>query len=704
MDDLRIALLIAGIVVVAAIYVFARTSRRKAARRRGGSDRVAWESHDGIASDLDESARLDLRAPEDGAGAAADVGGLGGMYAPRRETSDAELSVDVNILAGLRARTRAPGTARSRSRLHRPFVTRTGDRLGGRRRGAVGGCAAAESIAVTCRPALNLTLVAKQSTSRRGVWMFRAEGFRPGLMQLTTWRSDTARPSSSARQHGRARVLDPDALPDMELRVSWVHEYSAESASAFKIRMPGGQPSPRATYRCDAVRRHRSTLTAQPRTLRETVAEILAGTALNCTGSFRVGSRLAGGELMPSGPAPRPAPRRVTMISSSEFAARLLLLRLDRPEIEDPEYDHLFRELVKLEERYPELSTPDSPTQRVAGGVADAFAEVEHVVPLLSLDSIHEEAELRDFCRRMERELGTTVIEYSLEPKYDGLSVELVYDDGVFSRGSTRGNGRIGEDITANLRTIGSLPLRLTGRNVPERLAVRGEAVYPIADFQRMNRELTAEGKEPFKNPRNAAAGALRQLDSRIARSRPLALFAYDILLHWNGDGKGAETQRRYLERRSRGSASGGRSSAESKQSRASRVGPRARLARKDHSPTIENLESATPSQSCRIIERRGVKVNRVAYQRELGERSRKPARWAGPQVVCSEEEDRAPWTIASGRFANGKVTPFVHLRPVLRRGDGEPRHPAQRGFPLQQDAGRGVEPVQRAGEVQSPR
>ena len=194
---------------------------------------------------------------------------------------------------------------------------------------------------------------------------------------------------------------------------------------------------------------------------------------------------------------------------------------LDEPEIENPEYDHLFRELVKLEEQYPELATSDSPTQRVAGGVADAFAEVEHVVPLLSLDSIHEEAELRDFCRRMERELGTPSIEYSLEPKYDGLSVELVYNDGVFSRGSTRGNGRIGEDITANLRTIGSLPLRLTGRNVPERLAVRGEAVYPIADFERMNRELAAEGKEPFKNPRNAAAGALRQLDSRIARSRP---------------------------------------------------------------------------------------------------------------------------------------------------------------------------------------
>ena len=191
---------------------------------------------------------------------------------------------------------------------------------------------------------------------------------------------------------------------------------------------------------------------------------------------------------------------------------------LDDPEIEDARYDRLFRELEALERDHPELVTADSPTQRVGGGVADGFPEVEHVAPLLSLDSIQEEVELREFCARMERELARASVEYSLEPKYDGLSVELVYEDGVFDRGSTRGDGRIGEDITANLRTIGSLPLRLAGSNVPERLAVRGEVVYPVADFQRMNRELAVDGKEPFKNPRNAAAGALRQLDSRIAR------------------------------------------------------------------------------------------------------------------------------------------------------------------------------------------
>ena len=340
---------------------------------------------------------------------------------------------------------------------------------------------------------------------------------------------------------------------------------------------------------------------------------------------------------------------------------------LDEPEIENPEYDHLFRELVKLEEQYPELATSDSPTQRVAGGVADAFAEVEHVVPLLSLDSIHEEAELRDFCRRMERELGTPSIEYSLEPKYDGLSVELVYNDGVFSRGSTRGNGRIGEDITANLRTIGSLPLRLTGRNVPERLAVRGEAVYPIADFERMNRELAAEGKEPFKNPRNAAAGALRQLDSRIARSRPLALYGYDILLWESKTGKAPETQAEVLATFA---------------DLGFRVAPPHRVDAGRHGETAwaesgrsvddilayhRNLERARDRLS---VELDGVvvKVNRLADQRELGERSRSP-RWAVAFKFAPRQEETELVDIVVQVGRTGKLTPVAHLRPVLVSG-----------------------------------
>ena len=340
---------------------------------------------------------------------------------------------------------------------------------------------------------------------------------------------------------------------------------------------------------------------------------------------------------------------------------------LDNPDIEDSEYDHLFRELENLEQRYPALVTPDSPTRRVGGGVADAFAEVEHVAPLLSLDSIHDETELREFCARMERELGSTSIKYSLEPKYDGLSVELVYDEGAFSRGSTRGNGRIGEDITANLRTIGSLPLRLAATDVPAGLAVRGEAVFPISDFERMNRELAAEGKEPFKNPRNAAAGALRQLDSRIARSRPLALFAYDILLWESETGKAPETQTEVLETLARL----GFRVALGQQLEASRPAQIPWASCGDSAEDIlayhRDLENARDRLS---VELDGVvvKVNRVADQRELGERSRSP-RWAVAFKFAPRQEETELVDIVVQVGRTGKLTPVAHLRPVLVSG-----------------------------------
>ena len=340
---------------------------------------------------------------------------------------------------------------------------------------------------------------------------------------------------------------------------------------------------------------------------------------------------------------------------------------LDDPEIEDSEYDGLFRELLVLEEKYPSLATPDSPTQRVGGGVSDAFVEVEHVAPLLSLDSIQEESELRDFCKRMERELGRESVEYSLEPKYDGLSVELVYDEGVFSRGSTRGNGRSGEDITANLRTIGSLPLRLAGPNVPERLAVRGEAVFPIDDFERMNRELAAEGKEPFKNPRNAAAGALRQLDSGLARSRPLSLYGYDILL-WESDTNDApETQGDVLDTLS---------------GLGFRVAPRRPLdgdgadrtawySRGSSADDILAYHRALVNVRDRLaVELDGavVKFDRLADQRELGERSRSP-RWAVAFKFAPRQEETELNDIVVQVGRTGKLTPVALLRPVLVSG-----------------------------------
>ena len=373
---------------------------------------------------------------------------------------------------------------------------------------------------------------------------------------------------------------------------------------------------------------------------------------------------------------------------------------LDKPEIEDAEYDGLFRELQELERRHPTLVTPDSPSQRVAGGVADGFAEVEHVAPLLSLDSIHEESELREFCTRVEREIGRESIEYSLEPKFDGLSVELVYESGVFVRGSTRGNGRIGEDITANLRTIGALPLKLAGANVPERLAVRGEAVFPVADFERMNRELTATGKEPFKNPRNAAAGALRQLDSHVARSRPLTLLAYDILAWESTAGDAPTTQSDVLATLD----TFGFRVAPEKQLGSVGSTETAWTARGDSVEEVLAYHRALEQLRDRLaVELDGavVKINRLSDQRELGERSRSP-RWAVALKFAprQEETDLLDIVVQVGR--TGKLTPVALLRPVLVSGVTVSRATLHNeAFVRELDVRRGDRVrIQRAGDV----
>jgi DNA ligase (NAD+) len=206
----------------------------------------------------------------------------------------------------------------------------------------------------------------------------------------------------------------------------------------------------------------------------------------------------------------------------------------DKPAIADQEYDRLYRELVALEEGHPDLVTPDSPTQRVAGQPQDSFPAVVHAAPMLSLESDQDEEKLRRFDERLRKGLGADFpVEYVLEPKLDGLSVELVYEEGLLARASTRGDGRKGEGITANIRTVASVPLRLRrGEHpIPRLLAVRGEAIMFAGAFDKLNERLLGEGKEPFANPRNAAAGSLRQLDPQITKSRPLHFYAYDILV-----------------------------------------------------------------------------------------------------------------------------------------------------------------------------
>ena len=208
---------------------------------------------------------------------------------------------------------------------------------------------------------------------------------------------------------------------------------------------------------------------------------------------------------------------------------------LDDPALPDAEYDRLMRELRELEAAHPELVTPDSPTQRVGGQVAAGFAEVRHGVPMLSLDNAFSDEDIEAFDRRARTRLGLEegTLEYCAEPKLDGLAVSLTYQDGKLLLGATRGDGTVGEDITANIRTLRAVPLRLRGA-APARLEVRGEVFMPLAGFRRMNAEAAAAGEKVFANPRNAAAGSLRMLDARVTAKRPLDVFFYAVG-EWQG-------------------------------------------------------------------------------------------------------------------------------------------------------------------------
>ena len=202
---------------------------------------------------------------------------------------------------------------------------------------------------------------------------------------------------------------------------------------------------------------------------------------------------------------------------------------LDQPTIPDAEYDRQFRRLQELEQQFPELATADSPTQRIGAAPLKEFPEVRHRVPMLSLNNAFSADEVAAFDRRVREALGVEQVEYAVEPKFDGLAVSLRYDGGVLAQGATRGDGSAGEDVTQNLRTVRAIPLRLHGGTAPALLEVRGEVLMLKADFQRLNAEQRAKGQREFANPRNAAAGALRQLDPRITASRRLTFYAYGI-------------------------------------------------------------------------------------------------------------------------------------------------------------------------------
>ena len=320
---------------------------------------------------------------------------------------------------------------------------------------------------------------------------------------------------------------------------------------------------------------------------------------------------------------------------------------LDSPEISDAEYDRLFRELQELEEKFPEFVTPDSPTQRVGAQPAEEFGTVPHTIPMLSLDNAMDEEEVREFDERVKKFLGTDEdIEYVAEPKLDGLGVELVYERGKLVVGSTRGDGFVGEDVTQNLRTIRAVPLVLLG-DPPERLEVRGEVIMHIEDFRELNRRRAEEGEPPFANPRNAAAGSVRQLDPRITASRPLDIFFYGV-----GQVVGREFSTHW-------------EVLQALRSWGLRTNPLNRLCRNvdeavDYYRELTEIREELPYEADGIV----IKVNRLDLQRRLGEKARSP-RWAIAYKFPPRQATTVIKDIVVQVGRTGVLTPVAIMEPV---------------------------------------
>ena len=325
---------------------------------------------------------------------------------------------------------------------------------------------------------------------------------------------------------------------------------------------------------------------------------------------------------------------------------------LDDPEIPDAEYDRLLRELQQLEQQHPGLRTPDSPTQRVGAQPLSAFGEVRHELPMLSLDNAFSDEELGEFDRRVRERLGVDTVEYTGEPKLDGVAVSLLYEDGRLVRGATRGDGSSGEDVTQNVRTIQSIPLRLRGKGYPQRLEVRGEVFMSHAGFRKLNEDAAAAGHKTFANPRNAAAGSLRQLDPRITAQRPLEIYCYGV-----GAVAGGELPDRH-----------------------SGVLTQLRDWGLRVYPGIERVDGLSGCMNYyRSLERQrgnlafdidGVvfKVDRLDQQQRLGFVARAP-RWAVARKFPAQEELTRVLDIDVQVGRTGAITPVARLEPVFVGG-----------------------------------
>ncbi|MCZ6560828.1 MAG: NAD-dependent DNA ligase LigA, partial [Gammaproteobacteria bacterium] len=353
------------------------------------------------------------------------------------------------------------------------------------------------------------------------------------------------------------------------------------------------------------------------------------------------------------------APRKITM-HAEKLREQIrhhnhLYYVLDDPEISDARYDRLLLELDKLESDHPDLITSDSPTQRVGAEPIKAFAQVRHRLPMLSLANAFDENELRDFDRRVRGRLKITdseKVEYVGEPKLDGLAVSVLFEDGKLIRAATRGDGSTGEDVTHNIKTIQAIPLRLSGSDYPPLLEVRGEVFMPRAGFEEMNSRAREQGEKEFVNPRNAAAGSLRQLDPRITAKRPLDIYFYGIGLVTDGHTSSTHEAGMQLLRKW-----------------GLKVSPEMKL--------LAGIEQCLAYYGA-IGEKRdsmsydidGVvfKVNRLDYQEELGFVARAP-RWAIAQKFPAQEETTVVRDVEFQVGRSGALTPVARLDPVFVGG-----------------------------------
>ena len=330
---------------------------------------------------------------------------------------------------------------------------------------------------------------------------------------------------------------------------------------------------------------------------------------------------------------------------------------LDRPTVPDAEYDRLMVELSALEESFPQLVVPESPTQRVGTAPVSRLVEIEHLLPMLSLDNAFDEAAVEAFDRRVRERLelnsdGSAPVRYAVELKLDGAAVSIVYRNGVLERAATRGDGRSGEDVTHNIRTIDALPLRLRGDTLPDLLEVRGEVIMPRAEFEAFNEQAEKRGEKPFVNPRNAASGALRQLDPRTADERPLGIYLYGVgkVEGWTVPASHSETLAALFEF--------GLPTSPHHECVEGYLGCLAYYA------NIQSRRQDLPYDIDGVV----YKVDRFEWQEKLGAASRAP-RWALAHKFPAQEEMTAVEAIEFQVGRTGAVTPVARLAPVFVGG-----------------------------------